>query len=93
MGKILEEGEYILPDDLMLEKAGKYVTVRRKLLPKLDAIRCKKCRYFGFGAATNTTWETTVCLLQPKNRVTKEGKPIYYHISSRQVKCEKFEEK
>lgn len=92
MSKILEIGEYTLEDEVTLERTGKFVTVR-----SIDGYdnkpRCKECKHFGSGRATRCGYTTTICLLQPKRVVDKDGKELYYHTGLRKLACEKFEKK
>ena len=84
MTKMLEEGQYILPDNLTIERVGKYVTIRPKVgFIKTD--RCGDCKYFGHGQATNGGYTTTVCKKQPK----KNG--LYYNVGNRRFPCANFE--
>ena len=92
MSKILEIGEYTLEDGVTLERTGKFVTVR-----PIDGYdnkpRCRECKHFGSGRATRCGYTTTICLLQPKRVVDKDGKELYYHTGLRKLACEKFEKK
>ena len=92
MSKILAIGEYTLEDGVTLERTGKFVTVR-----PIDGYnnkpRCRECKHFGSGRAVKCGYTTTVCLLQPKRVVDKDGKELYYHTGLRKLACEKFEKK
>lgn len=92
MSKILEIGEYTLEDGVTLERTGKFVTVR-----PIDGYdnkpRCRECKHFGSGRATRCGYTTTICLLQPKRVVDKDGKELYYHTGLRKLACENFEKK
>ena len=92
MSKILEAGEYILEDGMTLERTGKFISVR-PIVGYINKPRCSECKYFGHGRATKCGWMTTICKLQPKNVVDKDGEKIYFHIGMRQLACEKFEKK
>lgn len=92
MGKVLEIGEYILEDGVTLERTGKFVTVRQ-IVGYDNKPRCSECKHFGSGRATRGGFTTTICLLQPKGIVDKDGKKLYYHIGARRLACEKFEKK
>ena len=88
---ILEEGQYVLPDDMTLERTGKYVTVRKKT-NCIEGNRCidycMDCKYFGHGQATYKGYTTTICLKQPKKR-----NGLYYYVGTRQFPCANFERK
>lgn len=92
MSKILEIGEYTLEDGVTLERTGKFVTVRP--IDRYDnKPRCRECKHFGSGRATRCGYTTTICLLQPKRIVDKDGKELYYYTGLRKLACEKFEKK
>ena len=90
--KILEAGNYILEKGMTLERTGKFVTVR-PLKVGIKEPRCSDCKYFGHGRATRCGFTTTVCLLQPKNIIDRDGYNLYYHVGLRQMPCGKFEKK
>lgn len=92
MSKILEIGEYTLEDGVTLERTGKFVTVR-PIEGYDNKPRCRECKHFGSGRATRCGYTTTICLLQPKRVVDKDGKELYYHTGLRKLACEKFEKK
>ena len=81
---ILEEGQYILPDNMTLERTGKYVTVRKKT-NYIEGNRCMDCKFFGHGQATRNGFTTTVCLIQPK----RNG--LYHYVGIRRFPCANFE--
>lgn len=87
MTKILEEGQYVLPDNMTIERTGKYVTIRQKT-NYIKGDRCMDCKYFGHGRATYNGYTTTICLKQPKRR---DG--LYHYVGTRRFPCEKFEKK
>ena len=87
MTKILEEGHYIIPDNMTIERTGKYVTIRPKT-NYIEGDRCMDCKFFGHGQATYKGYTTTICLKQPKRR---DG--LYYHIGDRMFPCANFEKK
>lgn len=87
MTKILEEGQYILPDNMTIERTGKFVTIRPKT-NYIEGDRCMDCKYFGQGQATYNGYTTTICLKQPKRR---EG--LYHYVGTRRFPCEKFEKR
>lgn len=87
MTKILEEGQYVLPDNMTIERTGKYVTIRPKT-NYIEGDRCMDCKYFGHGQATYRGYTTTICLKQPKRR-----NGLYYHICDRMSPCANFEKK
>lgn len=89
MSKILEIGEYILNEGTTLERTGKFVSIR-PLIKYINKPRCLDCKHFIHGRATKCGLTTTVCSLQKKNVVDKEGQVLYYHIGSRQIACDKF---
>ena len=89
MAKILEEGDYILPKGMILERAGKYITVR-PTVKRIIGHRCFDCEYCISGHATANGYTTPVCKLQPKGRKDSEGYPLYFHINIRRKPCEKF---
>lgn len=92
MAKTLEAGEYTLPEGYTIERVGSFVTVR-PIVKAITSPRCRDCKHCASGRATANGWTTTVCLLQPKGRVDKDGIPLYYHRGTRNQPCEKFEEK
>lgn len=89
MSKILEAGEYILEEGMTLERTGKFITVR-SIIKGVKEPRCSDCKYFDHGRATKGGLTTTICLLQPKHIIDKDGCKVYYHIGLRQFPCDKF---
>ena len=81
---ILEEGQYVLPDNMTLERTGKYVTVRQKT-NYIRGNRCMDCKFFGHGQATHNGYTTTICLKQPK----RNG--LYHYVGIRRFPCTIFE--
>ena len=92
MAKVLEAGDYILEEGMVLEKTGKFVTVRPAIKGVKDP-RCSDCIHFGHGRATRCGWTTTICLLQPKHITDKDGQELFYHTGLRQFPCDKFRKK
>ena len=90
--KTLEAGEYVLPDNMTIERTGKFITIRQiKNRTPSDKL-CRYCKYFGSGQATHNGYTTTVCKLQPK-KLKHYDAELYYHIGERTSACEKFERK
>lgn len=87
MIKVLEEGQYILPDNMTIERTGKYVTIRPKI-NHINGDRCVDCKYFGHGQATSNGYTTTICLKQPKKR-----NGLYHYVGIRRFPCVNFEKK
>lgn len=89
MSKILEIGDYILDEGMTIERTGRFVSVR-PIKKYTNKPRCSDCKYFGHGRATKCGFQTTVCLLQPKNVTDKDGQDLYYHTGQRNLACDKF---
>ena len=60
----MKAGDYILPEDMTMERTGKYITVRpKKGIIDTNDKRCKDCKHYGHGMATMRGFTTSVCLL------------------------------
>ncbi len=90
MAKIIEAGEYILPEGYTMERTGKFITVR-PIVKRITDPRCMDCKHCASGKATANGYTTPVCLLQPKGRTDSAGNKLYFHTGMRSKPCEKFE--
>ena len=88
----LQVGEYTIPEGCTLERTGKFVSIR-PIHNYVNKPRCYDCKHCGSGKATKGGFTTTICLIQPKHCVDRDGGTLYYHIGMRHLACEKFEKK
>jgi hypothetical protein len=90
--KILEIGEYKIPEDCCAKVMGKTITVKKKACLKLPEgeYRCKDCKHRVRGISI-THYETDVCELKRKGLCSYDGKVHYYACQAYDKICENFE--
>jgi len=91
--KELSIGEYRIPKGLVARISDGVLTVResRQRL-EVTEHRCRDCKHFGCGHATDSNWTTTVCFEKPKELKHKRiADKIYYHVGSMHKICSLFD--
>ena len=89
----LKEGEYIIPDGLVVKRRGKmlkvYKTVRKYLVE--GQYRCRDCAHNVKGYTTSVRWYMSdVCECKPK-RIDKDGRQLYYTVRKYGMPCNNFD--
>lgn len=91
----LKLGKYVLPEDSVIEKAGKNIIIVRKSKSKIikeGDLRCRDCEFFGIGHATKAIqYDSAVCFKKPKTEF--KGITIYWSAIPTGKKCDKFRKK
>jgi hypothetical protein len=93
MSELINPGTYIIPENCIIERKGKELIVRPSKKKKVDGYRCRNCKYFGDGHATDSNyWTTSVCLKKPKTLKKQRTKSqIYFGANPSGKICELFE--
>lgn len=86
--EILKEGEYIVPDELVVHHYRGRIEVTKRIDRRLDKedIRCRDCKHFVRGRAKSKDYLTDVCEEKPK-----ETEGFFYSVSPYGKVCAKFE--
>lgn len=88
--KELEIGQYKIPDGCVCRASNGILTVRKSKKAVVTDYRCSDCVHYAIGRSMTSVWyNSTVCLLKPKNE--REG--TYYHVYALQKTCERFKKK
>ena len=89
--KLIDIGEYMLPEGVTIKRNGKILRVVACKDNKVTEYRCRDCEHRQYGYTRKIgLYMSPVCIKKPKNGKTVNGVQIYFRCDPYGKICDEF---